>query len=147
MRSLGLDVGDRRIGVAISDPSGIVASPLTIIERKNDIVDIEVIVDIVRRNEVGQIIVGLPLAADGGVGMQAEKVNDFINRLKASIDIPLEFRDESFSTDSARKLMLQTKSKKVRRNTRDDAIAAAYILQHFLEEQYLAHLQEPETID
>jgi len=140
MRSLGLDVGDRRIGVAMSDPSGIVASPLTIIERQN-------IVDIVRRNEVGHIIVGLPLAADGGVGMQAEKVNDFVSKLKASIDIPLQFRDESFSTDSARKLMLQTKSKKARRNTRDDAIAAAYILQHFLEEQYLINLQEPEAID
>jgi putative Holliday junction resolvase len=147
MRSLGLDVGDRRIGVAMSDPSGIVASPLTIIERQNDIIDIETIVDIVRRNEVGHIIVGLPLAADGGVGMQAEKVNDFVSKLKASIDIPLQFRDESFSTDSARKLMLQTKSKKARRNTRDDAIAAAYILQHFLEEQYLINLQEPEAID
>ncbi|HAS05116.1 MAG TPA: Holliday junction resolvase RuvX [Dehalococcoidia bacterium] len=147
MRSLGLDVGDRRIGVAMSDPSGIVASPLTIIERKNDIIDIETISNIVRRNEVGHIIVGLPLAADGVVGMQAEKVYDFVSKLKASIDIPLQFRDESFSTDSARKLMLQTKSKKTRRNTRDDAIAAAYILQHFLEEQYLANLQEPETID
>ena len=113
MRSLGLDVGDRRIGVAMSDPSGIVASPLTIIERQNDTIDIEAIVDIAKRNEVGHIIVGLPLAADGGVGMQAEKVYDFVNKLKASIDIPLQFRDESFSTDSARKLMLQTKSKKL----------------------------------
>lgn len=147
MRSLGLDVGDKRIGVAMSDPSGTVAGPLTIIERKNDIADVEAIVDIVRRNEIGRIIVGLPLAADGGFGIQAEKVKCLAKKLREQVDVPLEFRDESFSTDSARKLMLQTKSKKVRRNTKDDAIAAAFILQHFLDEGYLAHVQDPETID
>jgi putative Holliday junction resolvase len=147
MRSLGLDVGDRRIGVAMSDPSGIVASPLTIIERNNDSADIETIIDIVRRNEVGQIIIGLPLTADGCFGMQAEKVKGFTRNLREKVEVPLEFRDESFSTDSARKLMLQTKSKKVRRNTRDDAIAAAFILQHFLDEEYFAHVQDPETTD
>ena len=147
MRSLGLDVGDRRIGVAISDPSGIVASPLTIIERKNDVADVEAIADIIRRNKVSHIIVGLPLAADGGFGIQAEKVKEFTKRLREKVNVPLDYRDESFSTDSARKLMLQTKSKKERRNTRDDAIAAAFILQHFLDEGYLAHVQEPEIID
>jgi putative Holliday junction resolvase len=147
MRSLGLDVGDKRIGVAMSDPSGIVASPLTIIERRYDAADIEAIIDIIRQNDIAQVIVGLPLAADGGAGMQAEKVNRFTQKLKESIAIPLIFRDESFSTDSARKLMLQTKSKKVRRNTRDDAIAAAFILQHFLDEEYLSRIQQPETIE
>ena len=147
MRSLGLDVGDKKIGVAMSDPSGIVASPLTIIERRYDAADIEAITDIIRSNDIGQVIVGLPLAADGGAGMQAEKVNRFTQKLKESIDIPLVFRDESFSTDSARKLMLQTKSKKVRRHTRDDAIAAAFILQHFLDENYFAHIEEPEAIE
>ena len=147
MRSLGLDVGDRRIGVAISDPSGVLASPLTIIERRNDIADIEAVIDIVGRNEVGRIIIGLPLVADGGCGIQAEKVKEFTDKLRAKVEVPLEFRDESFSTDSARKLMLQTKSKKVRRNTRDDAIAAAFILQHFLDEGFLAHVQDSETTD
>jgi putative Holliday junction resolvase len=147
MRSLGLDVGDRRIGVAVSDPSGVLASPLTIIERKNDIADIEAVIDIVRRNDGGKIIIGLPIAADGCFGIQAEKVKGFTKKLREKVDIPMEFRDESFSTDSARKLMLQTKSKKVRRNTRDDAIAAAFILQHFLDEGFLAHVHEPETTD
>lgn len=147
MRSLGLDVGDKRIGVAMSDPSGTVASPLTIIEREYDAADIEAIADIISRNDIGQVVVGLPLAADGGEGMQAEKVYRFTKKLQESIAIPVVFRDESFSTDSARKLMLQTKSKKVRRNTRDDAIAAAFILQHFLDENYLAHLQESEIVE
>ena len=147
MRSLGLDVGDKRIGVAMSDPSGTVASPLTIVEREYDAADIEAIADIISRNDIGQVVVGLPLAADGGEGMQAEKVYRFTKKLQESIAIPVVFRDESFSTDSARKLMLQTKSKKVRRNTRDDAIAAAFILQHFLDENYLAHLQESEIVE
>lgn len=147
MRSLGLDVGDKRIGVAMSDPSGTVASPLTIIEREYDAADIGAIADIISRNDIGQVVVGLPLSADGGEGMQAEKVYRFTKKLQESIAIPVVFRDESFSTDSARKLMLQTKSKKVRRNTRDDAIAAAFILQHFLDENYLAHLQEPEIVE
>ena len=147
MRSLGLDVGDKRIGVAMSDPSGTVASPLTIIEREYDAADIEAIADIISRNDIGQVVVGLPLAADGGEGLQAEKVYRFTKKLQESIAIPVVFRDESFSTDSARKLMLQTKSKKVRRNTRDDAIAAAFILQHFLDENYLAHLQESEIVE
>jgi putative holliday junction resolvase len=121
------------------------ASPLTIIERQNDTVDIEAVIDIVRRNDVGKIIIGLPLTNDGCFGMQAEKVKGFTKKLREKVNIPLEFRDESFSTDSARKLMLQTKSKKVRRNTKDDAIAAAFILQHFLDEGFLAHVQDSET--
>jgi len=135
MRSLGLDVGDRRIGVAMSDPSGIVASPLTIIERKNDIADIEAVADIIRGNEIGHIVIGLPLAVDGGAGMQAEKVKAFANRLLEVVKVPVDFRDESFTTVSARKLMMETMSKKARRQAKDDAIAAAFILQHFLDEQ------------
>ncbi|MFA5629735.1 MAG: Holliday junction resolvase RuvX [Dehalococcoidales bacterium] len=147
MRLLGLDVGDKRIGVAMSDPSGILATPLTIIERRNDNADIEAILDILNHNEIGRIIVGLPLAQDGGIGLQAGKVKGFAEKLQKQIAIPLEYRDESFSTDSAKKLMLQTKSKKARRNTKDDAIAAAYILQHFLEEQYVPKLEEFEETD
>jgi putative Holliday junction resolvase len=135
MRSLGLDVGDRRIGVAMSDPSEIVASPLTIIERKNDIADIAAVIDIIKRNEIGHIIIGLPLAVDGGAGMQAEKVKTFAKKLIEVIKVPVDFRDESFTTVSARKLMMETMSKKARRRAKDDAIAAAFILQHFLDEQ------------
>jgi putative holliday junction resolvase len=134
MRSLGLDVGDRRIGVAMSDPSGILASPLTIIERSGDIADIEAIAKIIKNNDIGKIIIGLPLSLDGGSGMQAEKVKYFASKLVGYIDIPVEYRDESFTTASARKLMLETMSKKARRQTKDDAIAAAFILQHFLDE-------------
>jgi putative Holliday junction resolvase len=73
---------------------------------------------------------------DGGSGMQSEKVKAFTQKLAEIINVPIDFRDESFTTASARQLMLQTKSKKARRNTRDDAIAAAFILQHYLDEAH-----------
>ena len=132
-RSLGLDVGDKRIGVALSDPEGILASPLTIVSRSDERVDIEAIVDIVDQNQVGRIIVGLPRSMEGSIGEQAEKVKDFVNELRKHTEAPLEFRDERLTTVSAKRLM-----RGVRKigKTRDDAIAAALILQGYLDEDH-----------
>ena len=130
-RSLGLDIGDKWIGVALSDPQGILASPLTIINRSDDRAGIEAIVSIVIQNQVGQIIVGLPLSMDGSVGEQAEKVKAFTRELCNHTEVPVEFRDERLSTVSAKRLM-QTVGKT--RKTRHDAVAAALILQGYLDE-------------
>ena len=133
MRSLGLDIGDKRIGVALSDPQGILASPLTIIDCSHDRADIEAIIAIVSQNQVGQIIVGLPLSMDGSIGKQAEKVKAFTRELCNHTEVPVEFRDERLSTVSARRLM-QTVRKT--RKTRHDAVAAALILQSYLDEAH-----------
>ena len=133
MRSLGLDIGDKRIGVALGDPQGILASPLTIINRSNDRADIEAIVNIVSQNQVGRIIVGLPLSMDGRIGKQAEKVKAFTRELGNHTEVPLAFRDERLSTVSAKRLM-QTVRKT--RKTRHDAMAAALILQGYLDEAH-----------
>ena len=77
-RSLGLDIGDRWIGVAMSDPRGILASPLTIISRTDDSSDISAILDIIDQNQVGMVVVGLPLSMKGSIGSQAEKVQVFV---------------------------------------------------------------------
>lgn len=132
-RSLGLDIGDRRIGVALCDALGILASPLTIINREDETADIKAIIDIINRYEVKQVIVGLPRSMDGSLGMQAEKVKDFTQKLCGYIKVPLEFRDERLSTVSAKRLMREATTKK-RKKTRDDAIAAALILQGYLDE-------------
>ena len=132
-RSLGLDIGDKRIGVALSDPQGILASPLTIINCQNEAADIETIIDIVNQHQVGRVIVGLPRSMNGSLGKQAEKVMAFVRSLGKQTIIPIEFRDERLSTVSARRLMRETKKKKVRH---DDAIAAALILQAYLDEKY-----------
>lgn len=132
-RTLGLDVGDKRIGVALSDPQGILASPLTIIDRHDEKADIEAISDIIRKNEVALVIVGLPRSMDGAIGKQAEKVTAFAEELRKRIGVPLEFRDERLSTVSAQRLMKEAGKPG---KARDDAIAAALILQGYLDEEH-----------
>jgi len=132
MRTLGLDIGDIRIGVAISDPLGILASPLAIINRDNEQAAIEKIVSIVRQHEVGRVIAGLPLNMDGSLGEQAEKTMSFVGALSRHIEVPTEYRDERLTTVSARELIQGVR--KTNRNTRYDAAAAALILQSYLDD-------------
>ncbi len=133
MRCLGLDVGDKRIGVALCDPLGILASPLTIIDRQDDSVAVEAIVRVIDQKGVELIIVGLPVTMDGGIGAQAEKVNTFAHTLLNSTKVPMEFIDERLSTFSAKQLIREAGSRKRRGKKPDDAIAAAIILQRYLE--------------
>ena len=133
-RSLGLDIGDRRIGVALGDPGGILASPFTIIDRSDDSQAIEAIISIINQHQVEQIVVGWPRSMDGSTGKQAEKVKDFVQRLRSYTEVPVEFRDERLTTVSAKRLMQAANTKKTRRRAKDDAIAAALILQGYLDE-------------
>jgi putative Holliday junction resolvase len=134
MRCLGLDIGDRWIGVALSDPGGILASPLTIIERTEDSKAIKAIADIINKEQVEQVVVGLPLSLDGSLSGQAEKVKDFADKMAENIKVPLEYRDERLTTVTAQRLKRASGGKKGRGKTRDDAEAAAVILQSYLEE-------------
>lgn len=129
---MGLDIGDRRIGVAISDPLGVIAYPLTVIERHTDEAAIAGILGIIREKDIGRIIVGLPVSMDGSLGAQAAKVKEFTAVLAAGTGIPLEFRDERLSTVAARRLMKDFTKKSPERH--DDAAAAAVVLQAYLEE-------------
>jgi len=139
-RSLGLDIGDKRVGVALSDPHGVLASPLTIIHRQDEAADFEAIVNIINQHQVGQIVVGLPRSMDGTLGKQAEKVEAFIGRLISHIEIPLKFRDERLSTVSARRLMREAGIRKRKVKVHDDSAAAAVILQGYLDETYCGGL-------
>jgi putative Holliday junction resolvase len=134
MRCLGLDIGDRRVGVALSDPDGILASPLTIIERTDDNKALAAIADIIDKQGAKLVIVGLPRSLDGSLGGQAEKVRDFARRLVERIKVPLEYRDERLTTVMARRLRRATGGRKGRGKPRYDAQAAALILQDYLEE-------------
>jgi len=132
MRSLGLDIGDKRIGVALSDPEGILASPFTVINRRDESLDIAAITDIISQQQVGRVIVGLPRSMDGSLGKQAEKVKEFTQKLCRRIQVPVEYRDERLTTVLAERLMKTTKTK---RRARRDAQAAALILQGYLDEE------------
>ncbi len=133
-RTLALDVGDRWIGVALGDPTGLLATPLTVIERTTELADVAVIIDIIKGQQVAMVIVGLPRSLSGRVGEQAQRVQQFAEKLAAQSPVPLEFRDERLSTVSAQRLMREAGMKKGKRKTRDDAAAAAVILQGYLDE-------------
>ena len=133
-RSLGLDIGDKRIGVALSDPGSILASPLTIIDRGDERQALEAIINIINQHQVKQIVVGLPRSMNGSIGHQAEKVQAFVQRLCSHTEVPVEFRDERLTTVSAKRLMQAANTKKTKRKARDDAVAAALILQGYLDE-------------
>ncbi len=134
MRILALDIGDRRIGVAVSDPTGLLARPLTIISRKGDASDIQAIAGLINENEAGKLIIGLPLSLDGAIGPQAAKVKGFADKLSSALTIPLEFRDERFSTASVKEQRAEVGAKRKKRLAPDDAEAAAVILQGYLDE-------------
>jgi putative Holliday junction resolvase len=131
-RLLGLDIGDSRIGVALSDPLGILASPLTIITRTEEEADIKAIVEIIRQNHVGRVIAGLPISMDSSLGRQAEKVKAFVAKLCRYAGVPVELRDERLSTVSAKRLVRGIR--KTGDKTRYDAMAAALILQGYLDQ-------------
>jgi putative holliday junction resolvase len=133
-RTLGLDVGDRRIGIALSDPEGILASPFTIIERADDEQSITAIADIVQKQGVNLIIAGLPQSLSGAEGQQAEKVRAFIQKLSERVPVPVVFRDERLTTVAVSRLMQSVSSRKSKKKERQDARAAAVILQGYLDE-------------
>ena len=131
-RSLGLDIGDKWIGVALSDPMGILASPLTIVSRRDDEKDIETVLNIARQHQVGQIVAGLPRSMDGSLGKQAEKVREFTQKLADASQIPVALQDERLTTVAAKRLLHTAKPGK---KVRDDAAAAALILQSYLDKE------------
>ena len=132
MRVLGLDVGDARIGLALSDPTGMLASPFGFVERGTS--DLADIVSVAEENEVAEIVVGLPLSMSGDSGAQAGKVREFIRDLKSRTDLPIKTVDERLSTVQAQGMLRQSGR---RRRDRDrgeiDAAAAAVILQTYLD--------------
>jgi putative Holliday junction resolvase len=136
LRSLGLDVGDKRIGIALSDPLGMLARPLSVLERSEDSADIEIILKLVTQQQAGMIIVGIPLSMDGGIGTQAQKVQLFAEKLKFASAVPLQYRDERLSTVDAKRLLEAGRKKKSHfvKKGAYDAAAAAVILQSYLNE-------------
>ena len=133
MRIIGLDVGGKRIGVALSDPTELIASPLTTILRTECMSDIQEISRLVTQNDVGKIVVGLPLALSGRLGFQANKVIKFVEVLSRNLNIPVELADERLSSVMAEKLLREAGVEPSRNKSRIDTAAAAVILQRYLD--------------
>jgi len=131
MAILGLDVGDKRIGVALAN--GLLAIPLTVIDRTGEEADMEQLLALAREYGAERIVVGLPRSMDGSVGRQADRVLAFSGALAQHVDIPVDTWDERLSTVAAERLLADTGMKWERRKGKRDAMAAAIILQAYLD--------------
>ena len=132
-RYIGLDVGDRTIGIAISDPFLLTAQSLMTIKRKSKIEDIEIINDIIKEKEVSKIIVGLPKNMNNTIGPQAKKVKTFVKELRKHTDLDIEYVDERLTTVSATRVLIEQNVSRKKRKDVIDSIAATYILQTYLD--------------
>jgi len=133
MRVLALDVGDKRIGVAISDPSQVLARGLKVIQRGSRQEDFVAVARLVEEYEVERVVVGYPRSLDGTAGEQAEKVERYAAGLAEVLTVPVLLWDERFSTVSAERLMREAGLRGKRKRERIDAVAAAVILQAYLD--------------
>lgn len=132
MRILALDVGDKRIGVAVSDELEISAHSLTTIERTDLKKDIAHIKEIITKYSAGEIVVGMPVMMDGSVGIQADKVTRFVEEIKKELDIPIKFMDERLSTRFVEKMLIDADMSRKKRGKIIDKLSAVVILQDYL---------------
>jgi len=135
---MALDVGDRRIGVALSDPTGLLATPLTAVDRLYARPsEFDEIISLAQENDVEAIIVGMPVTLAGRLGHQARQVRDFISELSDHTDLAIETVDERYSTVQAQRMLNESKRRPSKDRNQDrghlDASAAAVFLQSYLD--------------
>ncbi len=134
-RFMGLDIGDKRIGVAFSDDSALIASPRETRERRGNRKDITYLLQLAQLENVAEIVVGMPYSLDGSEGPQAAKVRRFIHALKLCTKLSITTWDERHTTVDAQEILLKTDISRKKRKQSIDRVAAALILQRFLDAQ------------
>jgi putative Holliday junction resolvase len=130
---MGLDVGDRRIGIALSDALGITAQRLTVVERTAYAKDIAALTSLMAEHHVDALVVGLPLTMAGEVGPQARKVMRLIHGLKEATGLPVHVLDERLTTAQSQRMLITMDTSRRRRKELVDQVAAQLILQAFLD--------------
>ena len=134
MRVMCLDIGTVRIGIAQSDEMQIIASPLEVYKRKNNLtVDAKYIANLANNNNVGTIVLGLPKKMDGSEGQSVDMVNAFAEKLKSFTKAEIVFQDERLSTVSAERILLEGNVRRDKRKDVIDKVAATIILQNYLD--------------
>jgi putative Holliday junction resolvase len=133
-RILGVDPGDQRIGVAVSDPSGTIANPLAVVRHVARKLDAAQIAQIAAEQAAVKIVVGCPYDIDGQSGPQARKSERFAEALRAQTDLPVVLWDESGSTQAARAARVAMGARRAKRAGHLDELAATYILQTYLDQ-------------
>jgi putative Holliday junction resolvase len=140
MRLLGLDVGDARIGVAVSDETGTLATGLPTLERVGPRKDVKAVVELARRHGAGDVVVGLPRRLDGTLGPQAQKVLAFAEGLQAA-GVRVVPWDERFSTVAAERALIEGRASRRQRRASVDKVSAVLILQSYLDYRKVANAQ------
>ena len=136
MRALGLDLGERRIGVAVGDNDGRVATPLTVLERSGvRAADYRTLAALVVEWEVGIVVVGMPYSLDGTRGPAARAAADEVTRLSTVLDVPIEIYDERLTTVTAERRLAEQGLSGRHRRALVDQVAASVILQAWLDAQ------------
>ncbi len=137
MRAVGLDIGERRVGIARTDETGVLAVPHGVFQRRGSPEDLEELAEIIRGIGAEALVVGLPLNMDGTEGPQAQKVRDFALALAQNLGLPLFFMDERWTTKEAERAMREAKGKLTRRKGKVDELSAVLILQAWLDSRTL----------
>jgi putative holliday junction resolvase len=132
-RILGLDVGSKRIGLAISDPLGITAQGLETLHRQNKRRDFSQLEQVIREHQVAEIVIGLPLRMTGGEGIQAEKMQVFAEEVGRRFRLPVHLWDERLTSAQANRLLRETDMSIKRRGEVVDQMAAVLILQSWMD--------------
>lgn len=135
MRVLGLDVGDVRIGIAVSDPTALVASAYKTLVRTSKWRDVEEVRSIIEDLKVDRVVVGLPKNMNNSLGPQGKKVQKFVNALKHNYPLDLVYVDERLTTVSAERILIEADVSRKNRKKVVDQVAATYILQQYLDMQ------------
>ena len=135
-RLLGLDIGKKTIGLALSDKSLAIASPVKILRRSKFTPDVNSIFDFTNTEEVGAMVLGWPVNMDGSEGPRCDSVRDFAHAMMRIRDIPVVFQDERLSTQAVESAMVEADMTRAKRAQRRDALAAVWILQSALDRMH-----------
>jgi putative Holliday junction resolvase len=133
VRALGLDVGSKTIGVALTDEAAIAAHPLTVLARVGNSGDATAIVALVAEHSVTDIVIGMPYELSGRVGHRGRQVQQFVKALAGAVKLPIHEQDERFTTSEAERILVAADVSREKRKTVIDQQAAALILQTWLD--------------
>ena len=137
MRVLGLDVGDRRIGIALSDELGLTAQGLMVLKRRDRATDLTALQALITHHQVERIVVGMPRNMDGSYGRQALKTERFMRALEQATHLPCVGWDERLTTQQAERLLIEADRRRDQRKAIRDQLAAQLILQNYLDYQHI----------
>jgi putative Holliday junction resolvase len=145
-RLMGLDLGSKTIGLALSDVGRQIASPLETIKRVKFTPDARRLAELCGRHQIGGLVIGLPLNMDGSEGPRVQSTRSFVRNLKPILPLPVFFHDERLSSAAVNRMLIDADTSRARRGEVVDKLAAAYILQGFLDVMREMIASDAETI-